>query len=97
LYRGSGIFLADLEPDMLQPDLFSEHMHIERLEKIHQSLDEVTKKFGKHLVYLGSSFLAIKHGLHTGTRGTPAARQHELSDIERKRRIINLPFLGDVH
>jgi hypothetical protein len=67
------------------------------LEKIHQSLDEITKKYGKHVVYLGSSFLAIKRGLHEGVRGTPAERQHELSGTERKRRIINLPFLGDVN
>ena len=81
----------------MQPDLFNEHVRIERLEKIHQSLDEITKKFGKHMVYLGSSFLAIKRGLHDGVRGTPAARQHELSDTERKRRIINLPYLGEVN
>jgi hypothetical protein len=49
------------------------------------------------MVYLGSSFPAIKHGLHADERGTPAARQHQVLDTERKRRIINLPFLGDVH
>src|ERR671933_80068 len=96
-YRGTGIFLTDLEPDALQPDLFNEHIRIERLEKIHQSLDEITKKYGKHMVYLGSSFLAIKHGLHAGERGTPATRQHQLLDAERNRRVFNLPFLGDVH
>src|SRR3954449_11413774 len=97
LYRGSGVFLTDLEPDALQPDLFGGHVRIERLEKIHQCLDEITKKYGKHMVYLGSSFLAIKRGLHDGVRGTPAARQHELSGSERKRRLINLPFLGEVN
>jgi hypothetical protein len=97
LYRGTGVFLTELEPDPIQPDLFGEHIKLERLERVHQSIDELTKKYGKHTVYLGSSFLAMQHGLHAGERGIPAMRQHQGLPIERKRRIFNLPFLGDVH
>ena len=63
---------------------------------VHQNLDGLTMKYGKHIVYLGSSFLAMQHGLHAGERGISAMRQHQELDVERKRRIFNLPFLGDV-
>ena len=76
---------------------FGGHVKLERLEKVHHSLDQITKKYGKHMVYLGSSFLAMQHGLHAGERGTPAMRQHRELDVERKRRIFKMPFLGDVH
>src|SRR4051794_12062064 len=95
LYRGTGVFLTELEP--IQPDLFGEHVKLERLERVHQSLDELTMKYGKHTVYLGSSFLAMQHLMNAGERGIPAMRQHQGLPIERKRRIFNLPFLGDVH
>ena len=39
----------------------------------------------------------MQHGLHAGERGIPAMRQHQGLPIERKRRIFNLPFLGEVH
>src|SRR3954452_23507616 len=67
------------------------------LERVHQSIDELTKKYGKHTVYLGSSFFAMQHGLHAALAGMQPMRQHQGLPIERKRRIFNLPFLGDVH
>jgi DNA polymerase IV len=97
LYRGIGVFLTELEPDPIQPDLLGEHIKLERLERVHQRLDELTMKYGKHIVYLGSSHKAMQRGLHTGERDIPAMRQHQELDVERKRRIFNLPFLGDVH
>jgi hypothetical protein len=54
-------------------------------------------KYGKHTVYLGSSFLAMQHGLRAGERDIPAMRQHQELDVERKRHIFDLPFLGEVH
>src|SRR4051794_25149335 len=97
LYRGTGVFFTELEPDPMQPDLFGEHIKLERLEEVHHRFDELTAKYGKHIVYLGSSHLAMRRGLHSGERGQLPMRQHQELDVERKRRIFKLLFLGDIH
>jgi hypothetical protein len=97
LYRGTGVLLAEPEPDPIQPGLFGGHIKLERLGRVHRSINEFTMKYGKHTVYLGSSFLAMQHGLRAGERDIPAMRQHQELDVERKRHIFDLPFLGEVH
>lgn len=50
----------NLKSQGLQPDLFAEHAEIERLEKIYAGVDAPSRKYGKHTVFLGSSFKAMK-------------------------------------
>jgi hypothetical protein len=53
-------FLMNLKSQGLQPDLFAEQAEIERLEKIYTGVDAPSRKYGKHTVFLGSSFKAMK-------------------------------------
>ena len=49
----------NLESCGLQPDLFG-HAEIERIEKIYAGVDALSRKYGKHTVFLGSGFRAMK-------------------------------------
>jgi hypothetical protein len=68
-YRATGAILMNLESQGLQPDLFGGHVEIERMEKIYASVDALSRKYGKHTVFLGSSFQAMKGSQHLTERG----------------------------
>ncbi len=97
LYRATGVTLMKLRPaGSAQLDLFGEVKQSEGLAKIFESVDELSEKYGKHVVYLGSSFDAMTHGAHLGARGDHAARTQNLFKGETFRRRLNLPMLGEV-
>jgi len=97
-YRATGVTLMKLRPaGSGQLDLFGEVRESEGLAKIFESVDELSEKYGKHVVYLGSSFDAMTHGAHLGARGDFAARTKELFKGETFRRRLGLPMLGEVH
>jgi hypothetical protein len=59
-YRATGACLFKLKPQgSLQLDLFGEALQIEKFRKIFESVDTIRRKYGKHSVCLGSSYLAI--------------------------------------
>jgi hypothetical protein len=86
----------NLENQGLQPDLFGEYAEIERLEKIYAGVDALSRKYGKHTVFLGSSFNAMKDSQHLTERGDQARRRSQLLKGETQRKRIGLPYLGDV-
>ena len=58
-YRATGVCLFKLKPQgSLQLDLFGETLRIDKFRKIFASVDAIRKKYGKHTVCLGSSYLA---------------------------------------
>ena len=59
LYRATGITMAELAPIPAQLDLFGNAAKTEKFQKIYESVDKISEKFGKHAVFLGSSFSAI--------------------------------------
>jgi len=73
--------------------LFDENLYRERLERLYHSADQVAQKYGKHTLFLGTSFLAKKFGAHLGERGDMPRRQRELLPGETTRRRLNLPML----
>jgi DNA polymerase-4/DNA polymerase V len=95
-YRATGAILMNLESQGLQPDLFGEHVEIERLEKIYASVDALSRKYGKHTVFLGSSFNAMKGSQHLTERGDQARRKTRLLKGETERRRVGIPYLGDI-
>jgi len=62
LYRTTGIILQDLISDSLsQGDLFGGKDKANKFEIIHKQMDSLEEKFGKRVVYLGSTHNALKH------------------------------------
>jgi len=97
LYRGSGIVLMDLTHEKCETlDLFGRTPILEKVQKIHEAIDKLDERFGKHTVYLGTSFKAMNEPAHTGDRGDSTERRKNLLRGETARKHINLPFLGNV-
>ena len=96
-YRATGITLCKLhDAGSGQLDLFGEALKSEGLQKMFNSIDELSEKYGKHVVFLGSSFDAMTHTAHLGERGDVAARTTNLFKGETFRRRLGLPMLGEV-
>jgi len=97
LYRATGITLPKLRPaGSGQLDLFGAVQKSEGIKKVYASVDELSEKYGKHVVYLGSSFDAMTHTAHLGERGDVASRVTNLFKGETFRRRLNIPSLGEV-
>ncbi len=99
LYRATGIALFNLEEDMVrQLDLFNQTLKALEMRKIYQSVDTINKKFGKHTIFLGSSFLAHDQPQHEKERGDAPERKKLLLKGENKRQRIGIPmFMGKVN
>lgn len=99
LYRMSGVILLGLvDDDIRQMDLFGESVRAEKLSHVYQSIDELARYYGKHAVYLASSFEAHAFSQHLGERGDMPERRSNLFKDEGKRRRLGIPmFSGSVH
>ena len=94
IYRATSIVLMKLEEDPIaQVDLFQDRVQIERQRRLFEGIDLIDKKFGKHTVYLGSSFLA-----HRSQRNDLSSkRRNNLFKGENLRKHVGLPLLiGEV-
>jgi hypothetical protein len=64
-YRATGVILTNLSKDrVMQPDLFGETIRLEKMRELYGRIDELTHKFGKHSVVLGSSLPTFTKPLH---------------------------------
>jgi nucleotidyltransferase/DNA polymerase involved in DNA repair len=62
LYRTTGVILQDLIADSLsQGDLFGGSAKANKFEQIHKQIDSLEEKFGKRVIYLGSTHNANKN------------------------------------
>ncbi|PIR82494.1 DNA polymerase IV [Candidatus Kaiserbacteria bacterium CG10_big_fil_rev_8_21_14_0_10_59_10] len=96
-YRATGITLAKLSSDAsVQLDIFGSVSKAQGLKNVFDSVDALSERYGKHAVFLGSSFRAMREGAHTGARGESAARARALFKGETARRHLGVPFLGEV-
>jgi DNA polymerase-4/DNA polymerase V len=96
LYRSTGIILMDLaDENKKQYDLFGAATKIADMREVQGAIDELDAKFGKHTVFLGSSFKAMKNMTHLGERGDYAKRVGELFKDENNRQRIGIPMLGE--
>ncbi|HYR88466.1 MAG TPA: DNA polymerase IV [Terriglobia bacterium] len=97
-YRSTGVILLDLEDDSTtQLDLFGSAEKLIAMRRVYEGVDQVRRKYGKHTLFLGSSFLANKFGQHLGARGDIPRRREMLLKGETTRRRLGIPmFLGDV-
>ena len=63
LFRAAGISLRSLSGDQAKTNtgtLFAAPVKHRAATKLHQTVDKLARKFGKHSVFLGSSFRALK-------------------------------------
>ena len=97
LYRATGITLFSLERSAaVQLDLFGSVQKSQGLQMVFESVDALSERYGKHVVFLGSSFDAMRSGAHQGARGDTPARTQELFKGETTRRRLAIPMLGEV-
>lgn len=97
-YRQTGVVLVGLEEDRtVQLDLFGAALRAEQMRRLYDSVDGVRRKYGKHVVHLGSSFLANQFAQHLGERGDIPKRKETLLKGETERKRLGIPmFLADV-
>ena len=80
-----------------QLDLFGQSFRIERMERLFECVDAIKKKYGKHTLFLGSSFLAHTQAQHAGARGAIPERRRVLFKGETERKRLAIPmFRGKV-
>ena len=97
LYRATGVTLSNLSHEkFVQLDLFGKAIVAKEVSKIYESVDSLSRKYGKHAVFLGSSFLAMRKSAHEGLRGESAPRRARLFKGETERKRVGMPFLGEV-
>jgi DNA polymerase-4/DNA polymerase V len=96
-YRATGITLMGLaESGIAQLDLFGAVQKSEGIRRVFENVDKISEKYGKHVLFLGSSFAAMTHTAHLGDRGDVAARVSSLFKGESTRRRLAIPMLGEV-
>jgi DNA polymerase-4 len=103
LYRATGVTLLKLTgAGAGQLDLFGASKKAEGLQLVFESVDQLSAKYGKHTVFLGSSFNAMvpKDGAplpgQGHSRNERPSRHHDLFKGETIRRRLNMPMLGEV-
>ncbi len=97
-YRSTGIVLFKLQSDeVIQLTLFDPPMQIEKYQRVYRAVDDLRRRYGKHTVFLGSSFDAHAFTQHVGERGDAPERKALLLKGETPRKRLGLPmFLGNV-
>ena len=96
-YRATGITLMNMQnASETQLDLFGATGGTGKLQKVFESVDALSEKYGKHVLFLGSSFKAMTHSAHLGERGDAASRTKTLFKGETFRKRLSIPYIGEV-
>jgi nucleotidyltransferase/DNA polymerase involved in DNA repair len=92
LYRATGVILLDLTEDRyIQYSLFESPAQIEKIEKVYEASDFLSRKYGKHTLHLGASHPLDRLG--KGRRGDPTTRAQTRFLGETDRKHLGLPIL----
>jgi len=95
LYRQTGVVLAGLVSESnIQHTLFDDMVKIEKLEKMYGAVDELSRRFGKHMVQHAASLPTKLQAQHEGDRGDVPQRKVNLFKGENKRQRLGLPMLN---
>ena len=95
-YRATGVVLLHLGESAHQQDLFGEQVSVEKQESVFETIDKLDHRFGKHTVFLGSSFQAVQGKSHLGFRGDKPERLKEPLKGETERKHLAVPIIGEV-
>ena len=94
-YRQTGVVLAGLAPEAgIQYTLFDDTAKIEKIARIYECVDELSRKFGKHAIQHAASLPTRLQAQHEGGRGDVPARRESLFKGENKRQRLGLPMLN---
>ncbi len=94
LYRQTGVVLCGLVAESgVQYTLFDDMTKIGKMAKIYESLDEISRKYGKHTIQHGASLPAKLQAQHEGERGDVPVRENALFKGENKRQRLGMPLL----
>ncbi|USN87604.1 MAG: DNA polymerase IV [Candidatus Nomurabacteria bacterium] len=95
-YRATGVTLMKLQSGLeTQLDLFGAVTKSEGLTKIFSSVDEISARYGRHTVFLGSSLLA-KNERKWGSEAKEPAKNNDLFKGGMPKRRLNIPMLGEI-
>jgi DNA polymerase-4/DNA polymerase V len=95
LYRQTGVVLAGLVPESgIQYTLFDDTAKIEKMAKIYECVDGLSRKFGKHAIQHAASLPTKLQAQHEGERGDVPVRREHLFRGENKRQRLGLPMLN---
>ncbi|MFA6314763.1 MAG: DNA polymerase IV [Candidatus Paceibacterota bacterium] len=105
LYRSTGVILMNLiHDDVSTLDLFGDSALLAKTNKIYEAVDRIDRKYGKHTIFLGSSFRAIKKPIaesmsssktdSSNSRNCITERRNHLLKGETARKRLGIPFLG---
>ncbi|NTW66741.1 MAG: DNA polymerase IV [Nitrospirae bacterium] len=93
-YRQTGVVLSGLVAESgVQYGLFEDTTKIEKMAKIYESIDELSRKYGKHAVQHGASLPTKLQAQHEGERGDVPVRKADLFKGENRRQRLGLPML----
>ncbi len=93
-YRQTGVVLSGLVAESgVQYGLFEDTAKIAKMAKIYESIDELSRKYGKHAVLHGASLPTKLQAQHEGERGDVPVRRGDLFKGENKRQRLGLPML----
>jgi len=94
LYRSTGVILGGLKAaGTLQFSLFEDSVRIDKMCRIYDVVDALSKRFGKHTLMHGSSMAAKVQARHEGERGDVPSRKSVQFKGENKRQRLGMPFL----
>ena len=94
LYRQTGVVLCGLVAEAgVQYTLFDDMTKIGKMARIYESIDELSRKYGKHTIQHGASLPAKLQAQHEGERGDVPVRKNDLFKGENKRQRLGLPLL----
>lgn len=95
-YRATGVVLFDLLPsNQLQLSLFETGARVEQWEKIYASVDQLSKRYGKHTVFQGSSLL-IHNAPDQRQQQRKLGNSNTVGATPRSRQFLGLPLLSTV-
>ena len=93
-YRQTGVVLAGLIAESAtQYGLFDDNAKIEKMSRIYDIVDQLSEKFGKHMLQHAASLPTKQQAQHEGARGDAPQRTSELFKGENKRQRLGLPLL----
>lgn len=101
LYRATGVTLMNLEEAKeRQLSLFTDTQKVEGTARIFERMDEITDRFGKDALFLGSSMNAIVRRnnipIGKGVGSGSVKREGALLCAQDRKKILSLPYLGEV-
>ncbi len=95
LYRATGVVLSKLTSEAsAQLDLFGDYLGIEKMTRLYESVDTLDHKFGKHTVFVGSSFKTENEPQFEGARGDASWRSEHLLSGETLRQHVSIPMFS---